>query len=77
MEASKGMPALAEKLNIKVLFNVNGAPEHVTYLLLEADDPFSIAQFVTEVPFKQDFEVTAVEHQQVVMQRAAEAYAQR
>ena len=46
-------PALQEKakeLNIKVLFNVNGAPEHVSFLLLEADDPYSVALFVTELP---------------------------
>ena len=76
LEASKRIPAKAKELNIKVLFNVNGAPDHVSYLLLEADDPYSIALLVTETPFKQDFKVTAVEHQQVVQQRAAEIFGQ-
>ena len=76
LEASKGMPAKAQELGIKVLFNVNAAPEHVSYLLLEADDPFSVALLMTETPFKQDFKVNAVDHQQAVQQKAAEMYGQ-
>ena len=76
IEASKGIPAKAEELSIKILFSVNAAPEHVTFLLLEADDPYSIALLLTEIPFKQDFKVTAVDYQQTVMQRAAEIYGQ-
>ena len=64
----------AKELNIKVHFMVNAAPEHVMYALLEANDPYSVALFLTSVPFKQDFKVTAVEHQQVVAQRAKEYY---
>ena len=76
LEAAKGIPAKAQELNIKVLFNVNGAPEHVSYLLLEADDPSSVALLLTETPLKQDFKVTAVEYQQVVLQRAAKLFGQ-
>ena len=53
---------------------VNAAPEHVSYALLEADDPYSVALFSTTIPFKQDFKVTAVEHQHVISQRAKEYY---
>ena len=74
-KAMQGMKAKAKELNIKPLFIVNGAPEHVSYALFEADDPFSIAMFVTEVPIKQDFKVTPVEHQEDVMKRAMESMA--
>ena len=37
---------MAKQLNIKVHFFVNGAPEHVFYALLEADNPASVAQFM-------------------------------
>ena len=59
---------------MKVLFNVNGAPEHVSFLLVEADDPYSVALFLTEVPLKQDFKVVPVIHAQDLGKRAAEYY---
>ena len=74
LAGSENVRAKAQELNVKVHFSVNAAPEHVAYLLLEADDPYSVALFVTAMPFKQDFKVSAVEYQQEVTARAKEYY---
>ena len=74
LEGAAGMQVKAQELNIKVHFIVDAAPEHVAHLLLEADDPYAVAKSATAIPFKQDFKLTAVEHQHVVMARAKEYY---
>ena len=67
---------VAQDLNIKVHFSVNGAPEHVTFLLLEADSAVAIAGFVTAIPMRQDFKVVAVTQQDEMMAMAREVAAQ-
>ncbi len=70
--AMSKMPARAKELHVKPLFLVNAAPEHVSYSLVEAEDPYSIALLLTDIPFKQDFKVTAVEYTETIMRRAME-----
>ena len=60
VEAIENSDAVASELGIKVHFLVNGAPEHVTYALVETDDSSRIAFWTTSFPFKQDFDVTPV-----------------
>ena len=67
---------VAQDLNIKVHFSVNGAPEHVTFLLLEADSAVAVARFVTAIPMRQDFKVVAVTQQEEMMAMAREMVAQ-
>ena len=75
-KAMAGMEARAKELNVKTLFVVNAAPEHVSYGLFEADDAYSLAQLLTDVPLRQDFKVNAVEYMEDIMKRAmAEAAA--
>ena len=52
--------SVASELGIKVHFMVNGAPEHVTYALVETDDSSRIALWTTSFPFKQDFKIVPV-----------------
>jgi muconolactone delta-isomerase len=74
--ASEKMEGLAKQWNVKVLFYVNGFPEHVAFALLEADSPLAVTQFVHGIPFKQDFKVTPVMHVQEVMAMMKAAMAQ-
>jgi len=53
---------LCIQLNIKCHFLVEGAPEHVSYALVEADDSAALLPFVTSIPMRQDFKVTVVHH---------------
>ncbi len=53
---------IAEELNVKVHFIVDGAPEHVAYALLEAESLSSVIGYVTSFPYRQSFKVTAVQH---------------
>ena len=52
--------SVANQLGVKVHSMLSGAPEHVTFMVLEADSPTSIAQFTSSLPFEQDFKVTPV-----------------
>ena len=60
VEAIENSNSVASELGIKVHFLVNGAPEHVTYGLLETDDSSRLAFWTTSFPFKQSFKVTPV-----------------
>ena len=53
----------AKQWNVKLLFLVEGLPEHVAYALLEADSANAVAQFLIQVmSYRADFKVTPVEH---------------
>lgn len=58
----ESMDKIAEDLDVKVLFYLDGAPEHVSYVLLEAENILQVLGFVGAIPFKQDFKVTPVTH---------------
>ena len=63
IKAGERSEEMAKQLNIKVHFFVNGAPEHVFYALLEADNPASVAQFMGQgMPIRSSFKVTPVQH---------------
>ncbi|NIO21806.1 MAG: hypothetical protein GTN76_14025 [Candidatus Aenigmarchaeota archaeon] len=51
-------------------FYVEGAPEHVSYALLEAESLISVVAFVNEIPFKQDVKLTPVTHLKDLMEFA-------
>ncbi len=46
--------------SIDLQFLLNGAPEHVFYALLEAENMDSVVGFMGAFPLVQDFKVTAV-----------------
>ena len=60
LEAVEKSDAVASELGIKVHFLVNGAPEHVTYALVETEDSSRIAFWTGSFPIKQDFKISPV-----------------
>ena len=62
-QADKIMEA-AKELKVKVHFILSGAPEHVNYALLEANDIIAVNNFVSGMPFKIDVKVAPVVHLQ-------------
>lgn len=60
----KGLEAreeIAKKHNVKLLGFWSGAPDHVFYILVEADSSHNIDLFMTEsTPFKQSYRLTPV-----------------
>ena len=58
---------LAGELNLKVHFLLWGAPEHVAYALIEADNPGSLARYVLAMDLKQDCKVTPVQNMDEVV----------
>ena len=77
LEAIEGSDAAASELGIKVHFMVNGAPEHVTYALVETDDSSRLALWTTSFPFKQDFKVTPVRREAELAAMAREFIARQ
>ena len=77
VEAIEGYEALASELGIKVHFLVNGAPEHVTYALLETEDSSRIALWANSFPFKQDFDITPVTREAELAAMAREMMARQ
>ena len=63
-EVLKGLQAreeIAAKHGVKLLGGWSGAPDHVFYLVLEADSNHNVDLFLTEaIPFKQAFRLTPV-----------------
>ncbi|MFQ5934482.1 MAG: DUF3303 family protein [Dehalococcoidia bacterium] len=74
--ALENLEATAKELAVKVHFLVNGAPEHVSFTLLEADSPASVAQFLATIPFEQDFKVTPVQHEEELLAMIKQMMAQ-
>ena len=64
---------LSSQFGVKIHFMLDGLPEHVGYALLEAEDPSSVAFFISSIPMKQDFKMTAVEHSKDVAAKAKAA----
>ncbi len=60
--AGDKIEALEKELGVKAHFIVWGAPEHVAFALLEADNLSSVARFVNAIPIQQEFRVTPVQH---------------
>jgi len=54
------IPSRCEELGVKVHFAVAGHPDHVFYLLVEADDLTPVCTLLCEVPMKQEFDIKPV-----------------
>ena len=70
--ALENMRNVAKEHGVTIHWVVNAAPEHVTYMLVEADSPASLAFVTTTVPLKQDFKVTAVVREEDMVAMAKE-----
>ena len=49
---------------------LSGAPEHVSFLVLETDNPGVLARFTNSFPYKQDFKITPVVPEQALVELA-------
>ena len=54
------VPSRCEEFGVKVHFAVAGHPDHVFYLLVEADDLTPVCALLCEIPMKQEFDVRPV-----------------
>lgn len=52
---------VAKELGVKELFHVWCAPDHLGFLLLEADSLAAVSQYLFTIPIRQDYKVTPVE----------------
>jgi len=75
--AIENLETLAKELDVKIHSLLSAAPEHVTYIVLEADSPASITRLLGSIPFEQDFKVTAVMPEQELMAMAKAMMAAR
>lgn len=51
---------LCEEHSVKLHYVVTGHPEHVFYLLVEAEDSGSLCSVLTAIPMKQEFDIKPV-----------------
>ena len=75
LDAIEASGDLATELGIKVLFMVSAAPKHVSYILLETEDSTRIALWVNSFPYKQDFDINPVMHEEKMAAMAREMLA--
>ena len=60
--AFENREALARELNVKLHSFVWCPPNHVAFVLLEADSLNAVTRFVFSIPMPQDIKVVPVEH---------------
>ena len=70
VQALENSEQVAGELGIKIHSMLSGVPEHVSFLVLETDNPGAIARFANSFPFKQDFKVTPVVPEQSLVELA-------
>jgi hypothetical protein len=71
------LSGLAAELKVKIHFVLWGAPEHVAFALLEADNLAAVARIVNAIPILQSFKVTPVQNLQDTLTMAKAMMAQR
>jgi len=77
VKAIEGSEALAKKLGVTVHFMVNGAPKHVIFALVEAEDSTPIALWTNAFPIRQDFDITPVRREAELAEMAKAMMAQQ
>ena len=75
LEAIEGSGDLAIELGIKVHFMVSAAPKHVSYILLETEDSSRIPLWANSFPYKQEFDINPVMHEERMATMAREMMA--
>lgn len=79
IEAFENLEAVGKELNVKLHSFVWCPPDHVAFVLLEADSLAAVSRYVFSIPMPQDTKVVPVEHIQdtVAMAKAMMAQAQK
>lgn len=78
MEAYDNLDALGEELNVTLHYFTWCAPDHVGFVLLEADSLSAVSRYVFSIPMPQKISIVPVEHlhDTLAMARAAAAPAE-
>lgn len=78
LEAFENLEALGKELNVKLHYFTWCAPDHVAFVLLEADALSAISRYLFSIPMPQKITIVPVEHlhDTIAMARAATAPAQ-
>jgi hypothetical protein len=62
IEAQENLSELEKELNIKLHYFTWCAPDHVAFVLLEADTLSAVSQYVFSIPMPQETKIVPVEH---------------
>ena len=62
LESYENLEALGKELNVKLHYWTWCAPNHVAFVLLEADTLSAVSRYVFSIPMPQDIEIVPVEH---------------
>lgn len=62
LDAFENLETLGKELNVKQHYFVWCTPDHVAYVLLEADSMAAVSRYVFSIPIEQDTQVVPVEH---------------
>jgi hypothetical protein len=78
LKAFENLDALGKELNVKLHYFTWCAPDHVAYVLLEADTLSAVSRYVFSIPMSQKINIVPVEHlhDTIAMARKAAAPAQ-
>jgi hypothetical protein len=71
----ENLESLGNKLGVKLLYFTMCGPDHVAYVLLEADTLSAVSRYVFSIPMRQQISIVPVEHlsDTIAMARAATA----
>jgi hypothetical protein len=62
LEAFENLEALGKELNVKLHYFTWCGPDHVAFVLLEAETLSAVSRYVFSIPIPQDIQVVPVEH---------------
>jgi hypothetical protein len=66
---------IGEKLNVKAHVLLWGAPEHVAFAVLEADNYGAVGRYLTSIALTQEFTITPVQNVSEMIEFGKEAMA--
>ena len=75
LEAQENLEELGRELNVKLHYFTWCAPEHIAFVLLEADTLSAVSRYVFSIPMPQKINIVPVEHlhDTIAMAKAAAA----
>ena len=78
LDAFENLETLGKKLNVKLHYFTWCGPDHVAFVLLEADALSAVSRYLFSIPMQQKITIVPVEHlhDTIAMARAAVAPAQ-
>lgn len=64
LEAQEKLEELGKELNVKLHYFTWCSPEHIAFVLLEAEALSAVSKFVFSIPLPQKIKIVPVEHMQ-------------